>query len=365
LPDLVGIFGTGRNGSTLLARLLDGAAGVYVHPVECNFLSAIDDLSWLPLVRRVTIQNAVKGPLRNLNRAVPTSRLLRFFSSHWAELERDYLTLFDPPLDLGPDPRAGVSKFGQQTALQFIPRFLAATGEWVNGGSTSELLMLKSIETPFVFDYERLFPTMRFIHIVRSPVDVWASQKRSLSNNKKFPPWYLGGENLVTTLECRWIPHAEALVARRNDPRHFVLKYEDLVRDPRGIVGRVCEWLKLSPPAEPELQTFFGGQHPKQIPLNPSQRGVATPRQAVADLHTRHAFDVVVTARERDLIALRCGELVKQLGYELPTPSRTKTREAWRHIDEWDFKNTVGPVSWLRSAWAFVRRQLYVRKYTR
>lgn len=36
-PRLIGIFGTGRNGRTLLTRLLDGIDGVYVHPVESNF----------------------------------------------------------------------------------------------------------------------------------------------------------------------------------------------------------------------------------------------------------------------------------------------------------------------------------------
>ncbi len=36
---IVGIFGAGRNGSTLLMRLLDGSPGLWVYPLELNYLS--------------------------------------------------------------------------------------------------------------------------------------------------------------------------------------------------------------------------------------------------------------------------------------------------------------------------------------
>ena len=35
---LVGIFGAGRNGSTLLMRLLDGSSGLWIYPIELNYL---------------------------------------------------------------------------------------------------------------------------------------------------------------------------------------------------------------------------------------------------------------------------------------------------------------------------------------
>ena len=35
---LVGIFGAGRNGSSLLMRLLDGSPGLWIYPIELNYL---------------------------------------------------------------------------------------------------------------------------------------------------------------------------------------------------------------------------------------------------------------------------------------------------------------------------------------
>ncbi len=40
---LIAIFGTGRNGSTLLERLLDGVPETYVHPADETFLCCFDD----------------------------------------------------------------------------------------------------------------------------------------------------------------------------------------------------------------------------------------------------------------------------------------------------------------------------------
>ena len=37
---LVGIFGAGRNGSSLLMRLLDGSPGLWIYPIELNYLRA-------------------------------------------------------------------------------------------------------------------------------------------------------------------------------------------------------------------------------------------------------------------------------------------------------------------------------------
>ena len=35
---LLGIFGTGRNGSTMLMRLLDGSPGIWIFPYELSYL---------------------------------------------------------------------------------------------------------------------------------------------------------------------------------------------------------------------------------------------------------------------------------------------------------------------------------------
>ena len=68
---LVGIFGTGRNGSSLLTRLLDGIDNSYIHPIEINFLSAMDDLSASSRrVKKNTRHYSKIKPLSNINKKI-------------------------------------------------------------------------------------------------------------------------------------------------------------------------------------------------------------------------------------------------------------------------------------------------------
>lgn len=362
---LIALFGTGRNGSTLISRLLDGMPEVYVHPVECNFLCAMNDLAILPVVTRRTQQNAIRGRLTRLNSSIPTKRLLRYFRAHMSEIKSDYLPQVE--LDhLGQEPDAVLAREAPAfTPADFVPRFLAANAAWVEPGRAPASALFKTTEAPYVAAYEQVFPDMRFIHIIRNPVDMWASAKRSMANYKKLPPWYLGLDTLRTMMECRWVPHASALAARRNDARHLVVRYEDLILNPHKVVGDLCAWLNTPPPPEPDTQTLLGGRHPKEMFKNPSQKGVDAPRKVVADLSSRFAYDPVVTEREREFITLRSGALAREFGYLLEEPRVNGRALAgrWVAIDEWDFANVRGLKSRLLSIASFMLRRAYVWRH--
>ena len=60
---LIGVFGTGRNGSSLIGRLLDGLGDTYVHPVEEKFLTGFDDLGKYGRVTRLVEQNCKTSQL--------------------------------------------------------------------------------------------------------------------------------------------------------------------------------------------------------------------------------------------------------------------------------------------------------------
>jgi hypothetical protein len=49
---LVGIFGAGRNGSSLLMRLLDGSPGLWIYPIELNYLRSFAPRSLKSAVKR-------------------------------------------------------------------------------------------------------------------------------------------------------------------------------------------------------------------------------------------------------------------------------------------------------------------------
>lgn len=346
---MIGVFGTGRNGSTLLARLLDGIPGAYVHAVECNFLSAIDSLYENPYVEDIVNKNATTRRLQWLCKPVLTERLLRYYAFHKSEIENDILAQMEAgEVALGEPPFAGLAARPQWKAQEFVGAFLRAFSAWLQPETSLKLAIFKSIETPYIEDYERLFPEMRFIHIVRDPVDMWSSQKRSVVIGKSRPPWYIGLDNLTSSIAARWVPHARLILARRHDPRHYVLRYEDLTADADKAMSGLFAWLGGEMPKEPTVQTLLGGRHPKKLIRFSSQPGVETPRTVVGDMGKRHNYADLVTDRERQLIRLATWSLGRELGYGLneTRPDPAAVRSAWWHLDRSDF----GPVHGLRDA---------------
>ncbi len=358
---MIAVFGTGRNGSTLLCRLLDGAPGLYVHVPECNFLSAFDDLAARDWVRRETIQNARAAPLRRLDGAVPAERLLRFYAGHWEEIRNTALdqTGFSPA---GPAPEDSLRGPKAWRVEDFPPAFLAAAGRWLFGDGPLDAALFKTIETPYVAAYHDRFADMRFIHLVRDPVATWASAKRTLIVRKRLPDWYLGGDSLRTMIDRRWLPHAEAIARFANSPRHRLVRYEDLVRDPAATIEGLCRWLDLAPPRAPCEQTVLGGLRPEAMLSYPSEPGVETPRAVVPDMAGAFAYDEVVSPRERAFIVARTYDRARALGYfeKLPRPDPAALRYAWLPPDRWDFRNARGAAGRARAALWYLRRRWYV-----
>jgi hypothetical protein len=360
---LISIFSAGRSGSTMLGRLLDGMPEVYVHPVESNFLCAFNDLVVFPIVRDRVRKNTIVGPLRMLDRSVSTTRLLRYYAYHVAEVEGDLLREIDGQ-EWGPEPLRALRRQPLWELTSFVPSLLEAFRRWLQPTFEPSHYLFKTIETPYIADYERLFPNMRFIHIIRDPVEMWASQKRTLVVKKSCPPWYLGMDNLRSSIEYRWLPHAQAIVERQSSKKHFLVLYESLVEQPQHTIAALTDWLGLKPPPQPTIQTVLGGKHPRRMISYPSQPGLETPREVTAGLEARRHYRNVLTDRERDLIALRTWDLARQLGMLANTqyPDPASVRQKWKAVDSYDFMHSRGLLSKFLAGVSFIRRRRYVNK---
>ena len=363
---LVAIFGTGRNGSTLLARLLDGIPGCYVHPAEVSFLSAMDALRRLPIVPRRVHNNSTSASL-SLPASISTRRLLRYYRGQILEIEQEYSRNIVENRRVGKDPIAVLRLQTRYSPTDFVPAYLLSAGRWLEGVDGFDVSVFKTIETPYVPDYETAFPSMGFVHIIRDPVKTWASLKRTLMVSRQRPASWLGLDNLITFLEHRWIPHAKTILARKDDPRHALVRYEDLVRQPEETISNLCGRLHLPLPAEPTIQTLLGGRHFLKMQMNPSQKGVPAPAQVTQDMESLFGYTEVVTDREHALIRLRTRELGEQLGYQGDEKytSGFDIRAAWSVFDEWDRMNVRGPHGHVRKLINTLVKRHYVRTHTR
>ncbi|MEX2643529.1 MAG: sulfotransferase [Acetobacterales bacterium] len=358
----VGLFGTGRSGTTLLTRLLDGMPEGYVHPAEITFLSALDELASRRRVSRSTQANVTVRPLGDLSRPVPSGRLLGFYGHQMREIESGYLANVADPPSPGPSPEAAIAARDAWQAAAFVPGFLNAMAAWLTPAVRPRFLVFKTIETPYVADYHALFPAMRFVHLMRHPVDFWASAKRTLLR-KNLPAWYFASDTLRAMIEYRWVAHAEAVLRRRDDPRHRLLRFEDLVAGPEGHVADLCGWLGTPPPPQPRRQTTLGGRDFATMPDNPSEAGVETPREVRDTTRDPLSRSAVVTGRERDFILLRTRPYLAALGYdeEIPVADEESVRRAWRRPDAFETAGMRGPVGLLRGAHSMLLRRRYVR----
>lgn len=358
---LIGLFGTGRNGSSLIGRLLDGLQDTYVHPVEEIFLSKFDDLARVGRVTRLTAQNCISRSLRHIEGELPHEVLQRAYADSLETLHRSYILSCEQTRNLAKADLKVLLKVSRYDAVAFVREYLQALGDYLRPDVRFRHQLFKSIETPYIQEYAARFPEMKFIHILRHPVTVCSSQKRSLLENKKQPASYLGYDWLVCMLEKRWLPHANFVVQHRNDPRHAVVLYEQLTENPHRELGRVAALLGLDPPPRPDVQTVFGNLDMSDWGFNPSKAGAKTPIEVVADLQSKLNYEEILSAREIDFINLKTGQLQQQLGYTQSTrPSRASVLAQYAVLDRSEWANARSMRAFARAAYGAIYRRVAI-----
>lgn len=354
-PALIGIFGAGRNGTTLLMRLLDGSPGLWVYPIELNYLSVHHPKPW-----RCRIARLLRG------RDHAETSFLAWAEAQGRELRETYLDRLMDPLTIQSNPVDALRTRGYQGSPRTdLPDYLSAMQAAYDDRhlASAPFLVFKSREVTEMPQYQKMFPQMRFIHIVRHPFSNYSSLKRTDMVAKRMPFWFQGGDILRTQLEDRWIPHVRFILeACQSDPgRHFILKYEDLCEQPSEVISGICRWLGVAPPSDVSMQTVLGGKRMTQLPSSPSQAGVDTPPRVVSNMASAFNYEEVLTERERALILFRTYGLARQLGYFETEPASLPTRmellRAWLLPDRWECMNTHPGPRLLR---ALLSRRLYI-----
>lgn len=167
-----------------------------------------------------------------------------------------------------------------------------------------------------------VFPAARFIHLVRDPRDCALSSAHT---------W---GDSPLRTAQ-RWADRTRACreAGRALGPeRYLELRYEDLVGDVRGVLGRAFGFLGVSLP--PDAGQFL------RVPENLGEaRGAA---EVVGQNRLKWKARMDPTLRRR--IESIAGDLIDAFGYEREYPelpvrrlssfelARLRVRDAWRQV---------------------------------
>lgn len=151
------------------------------------------------------------------------------------------------------------------------------------------------------------FPDATVVHMVRDPRDRYASVRRRDG----------GDARRVGAATARWLASARA--ARRNaqrwPERYLVVRYEDLARDPRTVLARVCAAAGLA--WSEEMLTLAGLPQLARDGGNSSFGDVAP---GAVSMRAIGRFRSVLSPGEVAFVQLVAGRTMRAFGYEAVPP---------------------------------------------
>ena len=359
---LIGIFGTGRNGSSLITYLLDGLGETYVHPVEEKFLTGFDCVAQNKKILRSINQNCIDYPLNHINKNVDTSSLnfmqpsINMFNKHCEETIGDVSKIQIKNIH-------SILNKKNYSANNFVIDYLTEISNKAIPNNNFKNYLFKSIETPYIETYQDIYPDMKFIHIVRNPYDVCSSQKRSLSENKSLPASYLGFDWLTSMIKYRWKPHADFLMNNHGKDNHITIRYEDLTKDPEHEIKKIADFLCLEVPPRPTEQTIFNNLNKIKWGGNPSKKGINMPSTVVNNLQTLNNYEEILSQRDVDTISYAMKDSLDFFGYKMRSNKSKKDilkNYLFINKDELKHCNTISKI--LRGMIGIFYRRLYLFK---
>jgi Sulfotransferase family len=275
------IGGINRSGTTLMRRLLGSHSQIAIPPDElCYFRDDVDPRA--PIAGREALE-------RDLRELLATPKVRR-----WG---------LDEEEAVAEARRAEISHRGLYALLLELYR------RRVGKPRVGE----KTVGNEFKLDLlDSWFGGVRFVHVVRNPLDVWASSRYGARNE---PSDWPAQPNRVLQWARLWNESA-ALGLHRSftEPERYVLvRYEDLVARPAEVLERVCVVVGVQ--LEPERMLAMSDYEDKEnSSFGDAARGTYNGFIRRSDDVDRRS---AVTPDELGTLVSLCSERAYLLGYDL------------------------------------------------
>lgn len=199
---------------------------------------------------------------------------------------------------------------------------------------------------------DRLFPAAQYVHLIRDGRDA-ALAFLDMPEGVVTKTW--AHPRSPAGFACEWrteVRRARELGRRVGPSRYLEVRYEELVADPEGVVRSICAFAGL--PFEPEMLEYAGAVDVSGKPHH--QRLLTPPTRGVRDWRTQ-------MSREDALAFGRiAGDLLSDLGYELPAPPGAGPGLRARLALGW-YRARMG--AWNAAAYATQRSPLWRRRHPR
>ncbi len=142
----------------------------------------------------------------------------------------------------------------------------------------------------------RHVPEARFVHVLRNGPDVVAS----LHDVTHRHPEAWGGARSLERCMTRWLQDVERSLTHRDDPRHLLVRYEEVTEDPETGLERILTHLDLPP----EPQGLGDRREGAEALVEAGETWKSGVLEAVTN-RNGHRFHTALTEAERDRVMAR------------------------------------------------------------
>ena len=294
-----------ENGGNTTHRFLDGHPGLYVYPFESQVGTRhVQDAlsSTFPLKYRWPAFELDATPLQDYKAISDEEGKVRARTPQVSKFRH-------MPFDFSDDARAAryieyVTASGRSRANNVAAFFKATFDVWHDYRRSGQEQVYVGYSPIIVIDADKILndlPQAQVLHVVRNPWSAYADTK------KRPVPLSLAHYMLGWTLNQYY-----ALLFRERFPgRLHIVRAEDVMADPRGTLGPICEQLGLS-----------------------AAESLATPSWNGAPLEQIYPWGTIRTATP---------EANRATAAELTAEEQAAIREyTWQYLDVFDYRNFLG-----------------------
>jgi len=198
------------------------------------------------------------------------------------------------------------SRGHREAFIEALLRYAEHVGKEIAGEKTPRNEFYYDTIKEWLRDFE-----LRFVHVVRNPIDTMASFKHSTIRHNKGR----GGFPGLSAHSRNWVRSVSMALARayHDAERYHVLKFEDLLADPISTTRELCAFLGVDFEQEQmlHLSDFEGRRDNTSFPQE--RRARHEEYGAIRQLESRKQY---LTDVEIRTVSAICGELAHALGYE-------------------------------------------------
>lgn len=289
-----------ENGGNTTHRFLDGHPQMFVYPFESQLGTRLvtDNLaSVFPVKYRWPVFDLAASPLQDYKAIIDEECKVRARTPQVSKFRH-------MPFDFSDDERCEryqrlVQQTGRSRANNMAAFFRATFEAWKDFRRTDRQTVYVGYSPVMVIDADKIlqdFPEAHVLHVVRNPWSAYAETR------KRPVPLSLANYMLCWTLNQQ-----HALLFQKQFPdRLHIVRAEDVMANPVGTLGPICQKMGLEPADTLKFPSWNGTELKEVYPWG-------TIRQATPEANRATALEL--SKEQRDEVRLRAEPYLEVFGY--------------------------------------------------